>query len=119
MADACTRLTFQVHHEKALHVDVQQCHRNGVNTGGSLWGSSRHLAAWVVARRWLVSGARVVELACGLGVPSIVSAELGANVLATDEVAPLLAHLQQNASRNGCAVCVKTLDFTQRVRCKP
>jgi predicted nicotinamide N-methyase len=46
-------------------------------------------------------GARVVELGCGLGVPSLVAAARGAEVVATDWAADAIDLLQQNAKRNG------------------
>ena len=48
-------------------------------------------------------GRRVVELGCGLGVPSIVAARAGADVLATDESAEALALAERNARENGVA----------------
>jgi predicted nicotinamide N-methyase len=45
-------------------------------------------------------GLRVVELGCGLGVPSIVAARAGATVLATDRCADALKLLARNAEAN-------------------
>lgn len=48
-----------------------------------------------------VAGKRVVELGCGLGVPSLVAARAGATVLATDEDEEALELLDRNARENG------------------
>jgi len=49
-----------------------------------LWESARALAEVMAARPELWPGRRVLELGCGLGLPSLVAARLGADVTATD-----------------------------------
>ena len=59
---------------------------------GTLWASSRVLIAKVAALDSL-AGARVLELGCGLALPSMVAARRGAHVVATDlhpDAGPLL-----------------------------
>jgi predicted nicotinamide N-methyase len=68
----------------------------------SLWPSARALAEAVGAAA--PAGRRVVELGCGLGLPSIVAALEGADVLATDWAPDALAVAAENARRNGAAV---------------
>ena len=46
-------------------------------------------------------GRRVVELGCGLGVPSLVAGARGAAVTAVDWAAEAVALLRENAARNG------------------
>src|SRR5665213_3667990 len=46
-------------------------------------------------------GVRVVELGCGLGVPSLVAAARGAEVTAVDWADDAIALLRDNAARNG------------------
>lgn len=46
-------------------------------------------------------GKRVVELGCGVGLPSVVAALGGAEVLATDWAADALPVVRENAARNG------------------
>lgn len=65
----------------------------------SLWPSAVSLAEALAERS--LAGARVVELGCGLGVPSIVAALDGAGVVATDWAADAIDLLRTNAARNG------------------
>jgi predicted nicotinamide N-methyase len=51
-----------------------------------------------------LDGVRVVELGCGLGVPSLVAAARGAHVTAIDWAAEAIALLRENAARNGLAL---------------
>ena len=67
-----------------------------------VWESGVELAHAVSARPW--SGATVVELGCGLGLPSLAAALGGARVLATDRSADALAFAGANAAQNGVAV---------------
>jgi predicted nicotinamide N-methyase len=64
-----------------------------------LWPSGVELAR-AVARREL-DGVRVLELGCGLGLPSLAAAVRGARVLATDWAEDAIALLRENAARNG------------------
>jgi predicted nicotinamide N-methyase len=63
-----------------------------------LWQSGLVLAEEVVGRD--VRGRRVLELGCGLGVPSLAAALAGAEVLATDWSPTAIALLEENARRN-------------------
>jgi len=56
-------------------------------------------------------GLRVVELGCGLGVPSVVAARAGANVLATDVAPEALELVRRNAEANGVSVETATADW--------
>ena len=56
-------------------------------------------------------GRRVVELGCGLAVPSIVAARAGAVVLATDARAEALALVARNADANGVRVETAAVDW--------
>jgi len=57
------------------------------------------LARVVAARR--LEGLRVLELGCGLGLPSLAAAAAGAYVLATDWSSDAIELLRRNAERNG------------------
>src|SRR4051794_14654766 len=67
-----------------------------------LWPSAVALAR-VVARRPL-TGRRVLELGCGLGLPSIAAALAGGRVTATDWSAESVEFAAVNAERNGVIV---------------
>ena len=67
-----------------------------------LWPSGVALARAVAQRA--VEGLRVLELGCGLGLPSVVAALGGARVLATDWSPEALEVTAANAERNGADV---------------
>jgi predicted nicotinamide N-methyase len=56
-------------------------------------------------------GRRVVELGCGLGMPSIAAARAGAEALATDSSAEALALVERNARENGVTVRTAAVDW--------
>ena len=58
-----------------------------------------------------LAGRRVVELGCGLGVPSLVAARAGAEVLATDESAEALELLERNARENAIELGTARVDW--------
>ncbi len=58
-------------------------------------------------------GLRVLELGCGLALPSIVAARAGAAVLATDECAEALALVARNAEANGVELETAAVDWTE------
>jgi len=60
-----------------------------------------------------LAGTRVVELGCGLGVPSLVAAARGAEVVATDWAADAVELLRRNAARNRIALRVERRDWRE------
>jgi predicted nicotinamide N-methyase len=74
-----------------------------------LWPSALELAEHVAVHPR--PGMRVLELGCGLGVPSIAAALGGAVVLATDWSHDALAFCSENARRNGAEVAVARWDW--------
>jgi predicted nicotinamide N-methyase len=74
-----------------------------------LWPSGVALARALRGRA--LRGARVLELGCGLGLPSIVAALHGARVLATDWSQDALDATSANAERNGAQLEVLRLDW--------
>jgi predicted nicotinamide N-methyase len=74
-----------------------------------LWRSGVALARELSRRR--LDGLRVVELGCGMGVPSLAASRSGAAVLATDESVEALELLACNASRNGLDVDTAQVDW--------
>src|ERR671928_735358 len=67
-----------------------------------LWPSGVALARAISGRA--LKGARVVELGCGLGLPSLAAARAGGRVLATDWSPTAIELLRDNADRNGVAL---------------
>jgi predicted nicotinamide N-methyase len=60
-----------------------------------------------------VAGLRVVELGCGLGVPSLVAAARGAEVTATDWADDAIALVRENAARNGLTMEAEVRDWRE------
>jgi predicted nicotinamide N-methyase len=58
-------------------------------------------------------GLRVVELGCGLAVPSIAAARAGARVLATDGCGEALTLVARNAHANDVQVDTQVVDWTE------
>jgi predicted nicotinamide N-methyase len=58
-------------------------------------------------------GRRVVELGCGLGVPSLAAARAGAQVLATDIDSEALGLVERNAQANGLVVETAAVDWAR------
>ena len=76
-----------------------------------LWRSGVALARELGGRP--LRGLRVVELGCGLAVPSLVAARAGATVLATDADAEALELVTLNARGTGVDVETMRLDWTE------
>ena len=76
-----------------------------------LWPAATALAAALPD----VAGLRVVELGCGLGVPSLVAAARGADVIATDWASEAVELLRANAERNGVALRCEVRDWRDAV----
>jgi predicted nicotinamide N-methyase len=74
-----------------------------------LWRSGIALARELAAAP--LAGRRVVELGCGLGLPSLAAARAGAHVLATDEDPDALELLEQNARENGVTLATAVVDW--------
>ena len=75
-----------------------------------LWRSGVALARELAAVP--LAGLRVVELGCGLGVPSLAAARAGARVLATDHEPEALEMLERNARENGLEVETACVEWT-------
>jgi predicted nicotinamide N-methyase len=76
-----------------------------------LWPSGVALARDVAGRP--LGGARVLELGCGLGLPSLAAALAGAQVLATDWAPDAVALLRANAERNRIPLDVTETSWTE------
>jgi predicted nicotinamide N-methyase len=76
-----------------------------------LWRSGVALAREL--DRMAPRGLRVVELGCGLAVPSIAAARAGAVVLATDESPEALTLVARNAHANGVRIETARVDWAE------
>jgi 2-polyprenyl-3-methyl-5-hydroxy-6-metoxy-1,4-benzoquinol methylase len=76
-----------------------------------LWPSGVALARYVATRD--VAGWRVLELGCGLGLPSLAAALSGADVFATDWAEDAIELLRQNAARNGALLGVERVRWSE------
>jgi predicted nicotinamide N-methyase len=79
-----------------------------------LWASGAALAQLLEARD--PAGLRVVELGCGLALPSLAAALAGARVLATDWSPDAIALVQENARRNGVEVDAAVVRWSDPAR---
>lgn len=75
-----------------------------------LWPAASALAEALPAD---LRGLRVVELGCGLGVPSLVAAYRGAEVVATDWAVDAIDLLRTNAERNGITLQANVWDWRE------
>ena len=73
-----------------------------------LWPAATALADALPLR---LDGVRVVELGCGLGLPSLVAAAHGADVTATDWAEDAIELLRHNAERNDLRVRAEVRDW--------
>jgi len=84
-----------------------------------LWPSAIALAEYLHLNRTLIQGQRVIELGCGLGLPSILAARLGATVTATDFHPGNSQWLQHNAKLNRVDLCYAQLDWNATIAAQP
>ena len=76
-----------------------------------LWPSGLALAERVAALP--LPGRRILELGCGLGLPSLIAAAGGADVLATDWAPDAVALLRENAACNEIGLHAETVAWEQ------
>jgi predicted nicotinamide N-methyase len=74
-----------------------------------IWPSGLRLAAHLTPA---VAELRIVELGCGLALPSLVASALGAEVLATDWSHDAIALVEENARRNGLSLATSHADWS-------
>ena len=76
-----------------------------------LWRSGVALAEELETER--LQGLRVLELGCGLALPSLVAARAGAEVIATDVDDEALPLVERNARENGLSVETAAADWAR------
>jgi predicted nicotinamide N-methyase len=81
---------------------------------GTVWPSARALAEELASEPPASLEERaVLELGCGLALPSLLAASRGAIVTATDSHPDIEAFLRRNLAGNGLEVCFRKLDWTK------
>ncbi|MCU1678434.1 MAG: Methyltransferase type 12 [Frankiales bacterium] len=79
-----------------------------------LWPSAVALARWLAAPgAEALAGVRVLELGCGLGLPSLAAARAGADVVATDWSADAIDAVRRNACANDLEVVARAADWRE------
>ncbi len=81
---------------------------------GVVWPSARMLAERLV--REDLKGKRVIELGCGLAIPSLVAALRGAEVVATDFHPEVPKFLERNCALNSVKLRYEVLDWADCAR---
>jgi predicted nicotinamide N-methyase len=76
-----------------------------------LWRSGVALARELSALD--LSGRRIIELGCGLGLPSLAAARAGAAVLATDLDPEAVELLERNAADNGVRLETSVMEWSR------
>ena len=82
-----------------------------------IWGPSLALSQFLIKQYYhrdgMLSGKKILELGCGLALPSMVAYRLGADeVIATDFRPQTLAQVQFHARMNNCPVHGELVDWT-------
>jgi predicted nicotinamide N-methyase len=78
---------------------------------GILWPAATGLAEYLAENPELVRGKRVLELGAGLGLPSLVSAHLGGDVLATDYHPDAEAYFLRNCRHSSVRARYRRLNW--------
>jgi predicted nicotinamide N-methyase len=108
LGDRSLRITRPVDAESLLDEDAFD-HEEFLPYWAELWPSGRALAEIVGERD--VAGLRVVELGCGLALPSLSAALGGATVLATDWSPDAVDLVRKNAEANGLTIEVEVVGW--------
>lgn len=80
---------------------------------GVLWPSAQALSVFLAQHPELVRHKKMIELGCGLALPSLVAKHLGANVLATDFHPDVESYVQRNARHSGIDLKYERLNWRE------
>lgn len=78
---------------------------------GVIWPAARALSEHVARMGTWLAGKTVLEVGCGLALPSLVAAKLGARVVATDFHPDVPKFLHRNVELNGVKIDYRELDW--------
>lgn len=80
---------------------------------GVIWPSARALSTFMSERKSQFSKKRGIEVGCGLGLPAILAAKIGAEIQASDFHPDVGAWVEKNAALNGARVSYVGWDWTE------
>ncbi len=80
---------------------------------GVIWPSARALGLYLNERKTQFNKKKGIEIGCGLALPSLVAAKLGAQILATDFHPDVQSWVLKNAELNHLKLAYESLDWTQ------
>lgn len=91
------------------------CNTGADDTGLALWGPSVTLSQYLISHHpEMVRNKRVMEIGCGLALPSLVAYKLGAShVVSTDFRQATLDHVRYHSDQNRCQLDVLQIDWEQ------
>jgi len=79
----------------------------------TVWPSARALGTFMSERKSVFNKKSGIEVGCGLGLPSILAAKIGATILATDFHPDVPYWLEKNAALNQAKVAYAHLDWAR------
>jgi predicted nicotinamide N-methyase len=80
---------------------------------GILWESSVGLSQYLASHPELIKNKQVLELGCGLGLPSMVASSLGGRVLATDFHPDVEEYFKRNCRHSGLECSYQRLNWRE------
>ena len=81
---------------------------------GTLWPAARQLSQWIWEHRTAFENRSVLEIGCGLALPSLVASRVGAQVVASDLHPDVPGFLERNLKQNpGTRVQFQCLDWRE------
>lgn len=78
---------------------------------GVVWPSARGLSTFLVEKGKELAQKRILEVGCGLALPSFVAARLGASVVATDFHPEVRGFIEKNTRLNGVTIEYREQDW--------
>lgn len=78
---------------------------------GVLWSAAEGLSQFLVKHPELIENKKILEIGCGLGLPSMVATQLGADVLATDFHPHVESFFKKNSFKSKIECKYQRLDW--------
>lgn len=93
-------ITLALPEEEKLRIDWQEKRLSHFPFWGKCWPAAEAMASFLVAYSHLIQGKKVLELAGGLGLPSLVAANFALEVCCSDYLPEPLAYVKASAIAN-------------------